>query len=238
MSALLDAINSSANPHFTIGCLLLLLASVGLLLGYVGSALYGPKRTTVQRVEVVPPHLSRLAQVLGVKTDAPASQSYGRMVHDLFEEKDLEIRALRAEIRTQEEEAEERLRAIESAITTRAKELEARFATNDRAAPRTYSQRVSPRVEFRRAGLTYCSLHDLAEELSPEELRVISRLVPVTSNVRGDYYVSLSGDLYRVHDTQPGTTFFASRSPLIARTTGMARGVYYKRGPEPHEGRA
>ena len=58
----------------------------GYLLSYYGQ----PAQIKVVKVRHVPQELARLARVLGVTEDEPTSVSYGRMIHDVIEEKDAE----------------------------------------------------------------------------------------------------------------------------------------------------
>lgn len=86
-------------------------ASVVLLLtaviGFGGGRIFGEatKTKTVVR-EKIPTELKRLAKVLKIKEDVPETQAYGRMIHDLFEERDGEILDLKDKVLTLEDRAD------------------------------------------------------------------------------------------------------------------------------------
>jgi len=65
-------------------------AGAFFMAGYLLSYYWQPSQIKVVKVRYVPQELARLARVLGVTEDEPASVSYGRMIHDVIEEKDAE----------------------------------------------------------------------------------------------------------------------------------------------------
>lgn len=66
--------------------------AVSFGLGYMAS------RKRVEFVYMVPPALKRLAAVYGITEDRPEGHSYGKELHDLFEAKDQQIRALQSQL--------------------------------------------------------------------------------------------------------------------------------------------
>lgn len=81
-------------PAILAGCALL-----SFIVGYYAT----PIRVRVVPHRYIPPELSRLASALGITEDIPTSDSYGRRIHDLFEERDMVADNLRAEIRDLQE---------------------------------------------------------------------------------------------------------------------------------------
>ena len=85
-------------PAILAGCALL-----SFIVGYYAT----PTRVRVVQHRFIPPELSRLASALGITEDIPTSDSYGRRIHDLFEERDRYAESLKAEIRCLGEALEE-----------------------------------------------------------------------------------------------------------------------------------
>lgn len=69
-------------------------AGAFFLAGYLLSYYWQPSQIKVVKVRYVPRELARLARVLGVTEDEPTSVSYGRMIHDVIEERDAELARL------------------------------------------------------------------------------------------------------------------------------------------------
>ena len=55
-------------------------------------------KTRVVERRIIPPELSRMAQNLRITEDIPVTESYGRRIHDMFEEKNTEALVLRADL--------------------------------------------------------------------------------------------------------------------------------------------
>ena len=107
-------------PEVFIPAVMVALAAFSLLVGYLAA----PIRVRTVTKRVVPPELARLAGVFGITEDLPTSDSYGRRIHDILEERDRRIHSLQgcvAELNRYvgelEEEAKEK-RAAKRAATT------------------------------------------------------------------------------------------------------------------------
>ena len=71
---------------------------LGFAVSFGLGSLWTTKRVEVIRVPKVPEQLARLASIFGITEDIPAGNSYGRLIHDLFEERDREIASLKFEV--------------------------------------------------------------------------------------------------------------------------------------------
>lgn len=75
----------------------------GYFLGRIFGEAHKVKTEIVYRT---PPALQRLASVLRITEDIPASESYGRLIHDLFNEKDNELLKAKREAAVERSAAE------------------------------------------------------------------------------------------------------------------------------------